>query len=28
VVVDVTEPEKIARSQGKAQRIVDNRPKN
>ena len=27
VVVDVTEPEKVARSQGKAQRIVDNRPK-
>ncbi len=28
VVVDVTEPEGVARSQGKAQRIVDNRPKN
>ena len=27
VIVDVTEPEKVARSQGKAQRIVDNRPK-
>ena len=27
VRVDVTEPEKVARSQGKAQRIVDNRPK-
>jgi phenylacetate-CoA ligase len=27
VRVNVTEPEKVARSQGKAQRIVDNRPK-
>ena len=27
VRVDVTEPDKVARSQGKAQRIVDNRPK-
>jgi phenylacetate-CoA ligase len=27
VNIDVTEPEKVARSQGKAQRIVDNRPK-
>jgi len=27
VVVNVTEPEGVARSQGKAQRIVDNRPK-
>ena len=27
VVVDVAEPEGVARSQGKAQRIVDNRPK-
>ena len=27
VRVDVTEPEKVARSQGKAQRILDNRPK-
>jgi len=27
VKVDVTEPEKVARSQGKAVRIVDNRPK-
>ncbi len=28
VRVNVTEPEKVARSQGKAQRIVDNRPKD
>jgi phenylacetate-CoA ligase len=28
VLVDVTEPEKVARSQGKAQRIVDNRSKD
>ena len=28
VVVDVTDPEQVARSQGKAVRIVDNRPKN
>ncbi len=28
VLVDVTEPEKVARSQGKAQRIIDSRPKN
>jgi phenylacetate-CoA ligase len=27
VEVDVTEPEQVARSQGKAQRVVDNRPK-
>lgn len=27
IVADVTEPEGVARSQGKAQRIVDNRPK-
>ena len=27
VIVNVTEPEGVARSQGKAQRIVDNRPK-
>src|SRR5690606_37050293 len=27
VRVDVTEPEKVARSQGKAVRILDNRPK-
>jgi phenylacetate-CoA ligase len=27
VIADVTEPEGVARSQGKAQRIVDNRPK-
>ena len=27
VVVSVTEPGQVARSQGKAQRIVDNRPK-
>ncbi len=27
VVVNVTEPETVARSQGKAQRIIDNRPK-
>ena len=25
--INVTEPEAVARSQGKAQRIVDNRPK-
>src|SRR5690606_22404071 len=28
VVVAVTDPEQVARSQGKAVRIVDNRPKN
>jgi phenylacetate-CoA ligase len=28
VLTDVTEPEGVARSQGKAQRIVDNRPKS
>ncbi|QPC88253.1 phenylacetate--CoA ligase [Mesorhizobium sp. NBSH29] len=27
VVVDVTEPDQVARSQGKAQRIIDNRPR-
>ena len=25
--IDVTTPEGVARSQGKAQRIIDNRPK-